>query len=219
MNDNDLERLVNLLSYLKKHDDVESELGKAPPREYTSAVTDPVQRKLHEAASPSPDRPFSPGVIDAAHARMSSRYSGDPSDTSSDTSSDIPEISDTSDPDTSDIDTSTEDPAQKEIWQRLGQVAAEYGMENETQLIEMIEQYTAPVGDDPQGIVKPYKDYHPTGGETGKRGGKYDTLGDKPIESVTAPAPLHTVIRSDPNEHITKSSESILLSLLDRLGI
>ena len=214
MNDNDLERLVNLLSYLKKHDDVESELGKAPPREYPSAVTDPVQRRLHEAYSSSPDQPFSPGVIDAARATMYSRYSGSPSDTSSDSSSDIPDI-----PDTSDTDTSTEDPAQKEIWQRLGQVAADYGMD-ETQLIEMINQYTAPVSDDPKGVVKPYKYYHSGGQEIGERGGVHDVLGDTPVESVTAKDPsLHTVIRSDSNDRIAKSSESILLNLLDRLGI
>ena len=212
MNDNDLELLVNLLSYLKKHDDVESELGKAPPREYPSAVTDPVQRRLHEAYSSSPDQPFSPGVIDAAHARMSSRYSGGPSDTSSDTSSDIPEISDTSD-----IDTSTEDPAQKEIWQRIGQLASEHGLTTETKLLEMLDAYTGQTPGD-KGIVEPYKDYHPTGGETGKRGGKYDTLGDKPVESVTAPD-IHTIIRSDSNDRIAKSNESILLSLLNRLGI
>lgn len=216
MNEHDLERLVNLLSYLKKHDDVEQELGKDAPRQYSSAVTDPVQRRLHEAAG----YPALEGVTDPKklQSQYSSRYSGD---TSSDTSSDMPEIPDTSDDDTSDVP----DRSQEEIWQRLGQVASEYGMD-EDQLIEMIEQYTAP--DKPKidkpkdkDIVEPYKFYHSGGGETGKRGGHYDTLGDKPIESVTAPSSdqIHTVLRSDPKERISKSSESILLSLLDRLGI
>ena len=214
MNDNDLERLVNLLSYLKKHDDVEQELGKDAPRKYSSAVTDPVQRRLHEAAG----YPTLEGVTDPKKLqdRYSSRYSGYSSDPSSDTSSDMPEIPDTSDEETSDAP----DRSQEEIWQRLGQVASEYGMD-EDQLIEMIEQYTSPDKPKDDDIVKPYKDYHPQGGETGKRGGHYDTLGDKPIESVTAPSPdpIHTIIRSDSNERISKSSESILLSLLDRLGI
>ena len=228
MNDNDLGRLVNLLSYLKKHDDVESELGKAPPREYTSAATDPVQRKLHEAYSSNPDQPFSPEAIDAARTKMSLRYGGDPSDTSSD----IPDISDTSDPDTSDAP----DRSQKEIWQRLGQVASEYGID-EAKLVELIETYTSPTSSD-EGVVDPYKLYHSGGGETGKRGGKFDTVGDSPIESVTAknssiePA-LHHLIRSIDElpegaeatyrrmlgkSGMAKSSESILLSLLKRLG-
>lgn len=212
MNDNDLERLVNLLSYLKKHDDVEQELGKDAPRQYSAPVTDPVQRRLQEAAG----YPALEGVTDPKKLqdRYSSRYNEYSSNPYSDTSSDMPEI-----PDTSDTDTSTEDPAQKEIWQRLGQVAADYGMD-ETQLIEMINQYTAPVSDDPKGVVKPYKYYHSGGQEIGERGGVHDVLGDTPVESVTAKDPsLHTVIRSDSNDRIAKSSEAILLSLLNRLGI
>jgi hypothetical protein len=52
MNDNDLGRLVNLLSYLKKHDDVEQELGKARSHHAsgrTNVERDETQTRLRTA--------------------------------------------------------------------------------------------------------------------------------------------------------------------------
>jgi len=226
MNDNDLGRLVNLLSYLKKHDDVEQELGKARSHHAsgrTNVERDETQTRLRTALG-VPNEEFDPAKL---QARKDQRTSS-----SADTTSDMPKFPDS----TEDWD-STEDVSQKEIWTRIGKLVAEYGITTEGKALEMLEGLTSPTSSD-EGVVDPYKFYHSGGGETGKRGGRFDTVGDTPIESVTAknsatePA-LHHLIRSVDElpegaeatyrrmlgkSGMAKSSESILLSLLKRLG-
>ena len=208
MNENDLGQLVNLLSYLKKHDDVESELSKRkePPaghaagRRKPAAVTDETQRTLLERlGSTQLEGLTDPAVLQARRDAKTSIGSGTPG---------------------SESETSEEPETSGEL----------EGTENE------------------QGIIAPYKEYGPRGDEFGPRGGQFRRLGDTPIESVTAPeigsetsddeSQILDLIRSsgysldevkqafdrinrsrEDSLMKTKSSESILLSLLSRLNI
>ena len=191
-NDTDLQTLVSLLSYLKKHEEFEK-------REKPLSFTDETQRKLHERLGP-PNKPIYPEDLSRARYRTTSVGSGTPGST---TSGNIPDVSDE----------------------------------------------TSEGTEDSEGIIKPYKHYHSHGTETGPREGKFDTVGDTPVESVTAPdpsgaAPDFITDEEDailqwfqdenwslsdikqlledctaPSARINKSNEYPLLKLFKRLGI
>jgi len=148
-NDIDLRRLVGLLSYLKKSDDVEQELDKDSGPRSRPLGADPTSETARLLAGLGPtDRPISPAALDAARSSRTSVGSGTPGTTSGD----IPTFSET------------------------------------------------PEGtEDPEGIIKPYKHYHSHGTETGPRQGKFDTVGDTPIESVTAPGPTGSDTSDSPS--------------------
>jgi len=101
MNDNDLERLVNLLSYLKKHDDVEQEIDKDSPKEaspghaagrrkHLSSVS-PETLAQHTALG-TPNVDFDTKKLQEQFRSQTSVGSGTPGTTSGN----IPDVSDTS---------------------------------------------------------------------------------------------------------------------------
>jgi len=223
-NDIDLRRLIGLLSYLKKSDDVESELdkdkdppsGHAAGRRAVASRTDPVQRKLHEAYSSSPDQSFSPEALERARQAMSSRGSGTPGSLGT-TSGTIPDVS---------SETPVGDDliyVPEEVATITGKRGGHLGRKLDTPAGQERVVVTPDVSDtsdspsldfptdEEREIIQWFKDEGYTLSELKQM-----------VEDYTKPAPkrketpIHHVIRSDSNDRISKSNESILLTLLDK---
>ena len=256
MNENDLGQLVNLLSYLKKHDDVESEIQKRraerrPPVGFSGKLmreTTPEER--FRTGQTFTDVPLGAPMPGASGTGYSTAAGG---------SASAYQTSDSSDPGIG--PSSVPSSRTQEIQER--------------KTVSDTSSDSTPEGtEDSEGIIEPYKDYTPEGDEIGPRQGRFRRLGDTPIEAVTAPStedtsdssekrdfkdivtdddrevldwlhsegytlsdikqmiedytsppskkketPIHHVIRSNPNDRISKSNESVLLKLLDKLGI
>ena len=155
-NNTDLRRLVRLLSYLKKHDDVESDIGKARAERRPDPgmrVTTPWERAQSGKTFTDDTGPVSTGTPSqrgwsTAAGGSAPAYQIDESPAQAGLPSSVPPSS--------------------------------------TQEIR-----------DPSIPITPYKDYYPQGGEIGPRGGHFDTLGDTPVESVTAPDSMQEDDTSD----------------------
>jgi len=160
MNDNiDVRRLVGLLSYLKKHDDVEQEI-----RKVRAGRRVPVDQRKSTPAE---------------QALTGQEFTSDPP------GSFVPPGS---------------------IPGRRGYSTAGGGSVGAYQIDESPSQPGLPSSVPPSSTqeiqgpsvpITPYKDYYPQGGELGPRGGHFDTLGDTPVESVTAPDPMQEDDTSD----------------------
>jgi hypothetical protein len=225
MNESELERLVDLLTYLKKHDDVESELSKKkepPPghaagRRKSEGFTDETQRRLLTAlGSTQREGLTDPAVLQARKDARTSVGSGTPGSDPEETS-EIPEI-----PEGTEDSEGIIDP-----YKEYGPSGDEFGPRGG--------QFTT-VGDTPvEGKIAPEM-----GSETSEEPSIPDDSSDdsrildlirssgytfddvkQALASLKRPkeTPIHHIIRSDSNDRITKSSESIVLEAFRLLGM
>jgi len=225
MDDTNLKSLINLLSYLKKHDDVESELdkdkdpasGHAAGRTTVASRTDPRQKRLH-AGLGIPNREFSPEAVQAAREKLSSQGSGTPGSTGT-TSGNIPDVSDGTPSSEREYD-----PEGFHTGERKGTYFKPGEHEAGGPEVTVVSPSDATPSDDVSDISDfPSKEEREVIQWFRDEGW---TLADlkQALEEFTAPpkeakTPLHHVIRSDSNERITKSNESIILNIFKRLGI
>ena len=231
-NDIDLRRLVELLSYLKKSDDVEQELDKDEPKEAPpghaagrrkhAAFTDPKLMAQH-AKLGSPGEEFDSRKLQEQFRSKTSVGSGTPGSPGT-TSGNIPDVSSETPEGTEDSEGIIEPykdytPEGDEIGPRQGR----FRRLGDTP----IESVTAPEPtgsdtsdspsldfptDEEREIIQWFKDEGYTLSELKQMIEDYT----KPASSKRKETPIHHVIRSDSNDRISKSNESILLTLLDK---